>query len=193
MVKLSLSLMQNSKSNASTKDIMRVVFVCVHHVHTSITTRYQSQAQSSYHSSVSKRHPCTMASTAIVASDGVNAEPLSFRIGPVRHAYNYNKVAEGVWRCERGSDEARDTHRLVLCRSPTGQWTAYDVCLSKLDQLDGTRDWMDSAIPVFDTEENPMEAGWHTWRTNWNRHRSEPDWRATGLSCETTHIDVAWD
>ena len=43
------------------------------------------------------------------------------------------------------------------------------------------------AFPVFRTQENAILAGWHEWETNWvARVTRGEDWRATGLSCETT-------
>ena len=41
------------------------------------------------------------------------------------------------------------------------------------------------SIGLFRTRENAVEEGWHEWETNW-RARWGSDWRATGLSCQTT-------
>ena len=41
---------------------------------------------------------------------------------------------------------------------------------------------------VFRTMENALEPGWHIWETNYAPagQDQDQDWRATGLSCETT-------
>ena len=42
---------------------------------------------------------------------------------------------------------------------------------------------------VFRTQENALLQGWHEWESNYavEYRRGPPsDWRATGLSCETT-------
>ena len=46
-------------------------------------------------------------------------------------------------------------------------------------------------LAVFRTEENALLPGWHEWETNYNAGRYQglgADWRATGLSCETTQL-----
>ena len=46
-------------------------------------------------------------------------------------------------------------------------------------------------LAVFRTQENALLPGWHEWETNYTQatathHLRGADWRATGLSCETT-------
>ena len=46
-------------------------------------------------------------------------------------------------------------------------------------------------LAVFRTEENALLPGWHEWETNYNAGCYQgmgADWRATGLSCETTQL-----
>ena len=45
-------------------------------------------------------------------------------------------------------------------------------------------------LAVFRTEEDALLPGWHEWETNHQAGQGGPgaDWRATGLSCETTHL-----
>ena len=88
--------------------------------------------------------------------------------------------------CCRGSDEAADLgngDKLVLLQTANGRWTAFDVAMGSMPFEAET-----VGIPVFDTSENAVVEGWHTWRSNYNRNRFYPDWRSTGLSCKTTHL-----
>ena len=39
---------------------------------------------------------------------------------------------------------------------------------------------------VFRTLENALEPGWHEWQTNYLAGKGGEEWRATGLSCQTT-------
>ena len=41
---------------------------------------------------------------------------------------------------------------------------------------------------VFRTQEDALVPGWHEWETNYNAGQVGADWRATRLSCETTHL-----
>ena len=41
------------------------------------------------------------------------------------------------------------------------------------------------AAGVFRTQEGALLPGWHEWESNYQAGRGS-DWRATGLSCETT-------
>ena len=46
-------------------------------------------------------------------------------------------------------------------------------------------------LAVFRTPENALLPGWHEWETNYTQAGQGglgADWRATGLSCETTHL-----
>ena len=46
-------------------------------------------------------------------------------------------------------------------------------------------------LAVFRTQENALLPGWHEWETNYTQAGEGglgADWRATGLSCETTHL-----
>ena len=58
-------------------------------------------------------------------------------------------------------------------------WIAADA------PADTTEDNVRSAIGVFRTQENALEAGWHRWETNY-AVPAGVDWRDTGLSCQTT-------
>ena len=47
------------------------------------------------------------------------------------------------------------------------------------------------AAGVFRTQEDALLPGWHEWETNYQQAGQGglgADWRATGLSCETTHL-----
>ena len=44
------------------------------------------------------------------------------------------------------------------------------------------------AAAVFRTQENALEVGWHKWESNYQADQGGADWRATGLSCETTQL-----
>jgi hypothetical protein len=109
---------------------------------------------------------------------------MSLRIGPERHNYKYHLVYEGIYLCCRGSDEARvlgNGDKLVLLQTANGRWTAFDLASGRAPfEAEAV------GIPVFDTSENAVEEGWHTWRSNYNRNRFYPDWHSTGLSCQTT-------
>jgi hypothetical protein len=110
--------------------------------------------------------------------------PMYLRIGPARHNYKYHLVCQGIYWCCRGSDAARalgHDDKLVLLQTENGRWTAFDL-------PNGRAPYEAEAfgIPVFDTDEDAVEEGWHTWRSNYNRSQSSPDWRSTGLLCETT-------
>ncbi len=63
-------------------------------------------------------------------------------------------------------------------QAPSGRFTAYDTADPAQAETVG--------VPVFDTDEDAVANGWHVWRTNYSRSRTSPDWRATGLSCQTT-------
>ena len=41
---------------------------------------------------------------------------------------------------------------------------------------------------VFRTQENALLPGWHEWETNYRAGDWGADWRATGLSCQTTQL-----
>ena len=46
-------------------------------------------------------------------------------------------------------------------------------------------------LAVFRTQEDALLPGWHEWETNYTQAGQGglgADWRATGLSCETTHL-----
>jgi hypothetical protein len=123
---------------------------------------------------------------AAVLADTPTTMPMSLRIGPERHNYKYHLVYEGIYLCCRGSDKARvlgNGDQLVLLQTANGHWTAFDLAIGK-----APFEAEAFGIPVFDTTENAVLPGRHTWRSNYNRNRNYPDWRSTGLSCETTHL-----
>ena len=127
----------------------------------------------------------------------VVAAPVSLRIGPERHAYDYHIVETGVYRCSKGSDWAAAGQCLYLVQEevplqesgPLGtaqsgplwsKWIAVDA------PIDATAAAVrEQGIPVFATDENAVAPGWHTWQGNRNRSRSDPQRQATGLSCLT--------
>ena len=129
--------------------------------------------------------PQLLAIAAVLAGTPTTM-PMSLRIGPERHNYKYHLVFAEIYLCCRGSDKARDLGKgdqLVLLQTANGHWTAFDLAIGK-----APFEAEAFGIPVFDTSENAVEEGWHTWRSNYNRNRFYPDWRSTGLSCKTTHL-----
>ena len=95
--------------------------------------------------------------------------PERFRIGPEQNGFIYKRVAPGVWRCERASEESSglsesgETMVLWLRRvNPAPgdvsavRWVAYDARLS--DEVPEIGD------PIFSsTEENVLSDGLHVW------------------------------
>ena len=43
-------------------------------------------------------------------------------------------------------------------------------------------------LAVFRTQEDALLPGWHEWESNYQAGQGGADWRATGLSCETTQL-----
>ena len=88
------------------------------------------------------------------------------RIGPEKYHYEYTQMSPFLWECSRGSDWAADGDALCLALNENGQWTAFDA-------LGG---W-----PVFQTDEDWTQPGWHAWRVNWDAGKDvAPRWRDGG-------------
>ena len=108
------------------------------------------------------------------------------RIGPARHGYVHALlhpgVCLGIWKCDRGSDWARPSEVLFLFQTG-GFWVAADAeeWETSLEAIAAT------GQPIFRTEENALEPGWHTWQTN-PAGRGSTEWRSTNLSCATTML-----
>ena len=43
---------------------------------------------------------------------------------------------------------------------------------------------------VFRTREDALLPGWHELQSNYQAGQGVADWRATGLSCQTTHLQA---
>ena len=43
---------------------------------------------------------------------------------------------------------------------------------------------------VFRTREDALLPGWHEWESNYQAGEGGADWRATGLSCQTTQLQA---
>ena len=43
-------------------------------------------------------------------------------------------------------------------------------------------------LAVFRTQENALLPGWREWESSYQAGQGGADWRATGLSCETTQL-----
>ena len=107
------------------------------------------------------------------------------RIGPERHAYVYAQESAEFLRCSRGSGSAAGNEVLFMYKETDGVWYAVDAPRNSRSLADVKMD----AVPVFRTREAALEEGWHTWETNWNvASRARPDWRATGLCCQTSWL-----
>ena len=109
------------------------------------------------------------------------------RIGQPKYNYYYSRRDDGPglhYECERGSDHAvRDGNgkRLHLVIQ-NGRLTAVDAPMGCTRNCAVT-----SAFPIFDTDRDGLDAGWHTWRVNKNYY-GQPDWSEWTLTCETTHL-----
>ena len=116
----------------------------------------------------------------------VTVAPANFRIGRPDYDYTYTQVAEGLFKCRRASDQGKNVSsaiRLYLYRAADGYWIAADAPedTSSIEVVAAI------GVPIFRSQENVLEPARHKWETNWQAHAgSDVEWRATGLSCETT-------
>jgi hypothetical protein len=110
--------------------------------------------------------------------------PERLRIGSERHNYVYRRLSNDLFECDRGSDWAMAGYVLFLYTCGR-TWFAADAPQGS----DTIEKVLLSGIVVFATDENPLQEGFHIWRTNYNYyHDMIPDWRQTGLSCKTTFL-----
>ena len=61
-------------------------------------------------------------------------------------------------------------------------WVAADVPKGATDIE------MGAAHQIFRTKTLATNDGWHTWATNYAARGEQPDWRDTGLQCETRRL-----
>ena len=50
---------------------------------------------------------------------------------------------------------------------------------------------LEGARPLFRGPPDALLPGWHEWESNYAAEFQVADWRATGLNCETTHLQAA--
>jgi hypothetical protein len=110
--------------------------------------------------------------------------PRKLRIGPERHGFIYTQLSSSLWKCCRASEAGVSGQKLFLYQA-FGYWFAVDAAEAFSTQAEVAA----GGRPAFRTSENAIEAGWHTWETNYaDTGVSATEWRATGLSCETTEV-----
>jgi hypothetical protein len=84
------------------------------------------------------------------------------RIGKSSYGYNYDKVRDGFWQCERCSDQApRDDGQRwrLFVRIEASQILAFDVVA-----LDGGEHKTDiETVRFFTRDMGALKAGWHKW------------------------------
>ena len=101
----------------------------------------------------------------------------------VAASYVYRRLSNKLFKCVRGSDWAMTGYVLFL-HTCGRTWFAADAPQGS----DTIEKVLLSGIVVFATDENPLQEGFHTWRSNYNYNQDRPDWRRTGLSCNTTFL-----
>ena len=67
-----------------------------------------------------------MASTTLAIVAVPVSSPQRLRIGKASYGYNYEKFAEGIYKCERGSDWKEEGQVLWLFQLDNGTWQAAD-------------------------------------------------------------------
>ena len=107
--------------------------------------------------------------------------PTSFRIGPVKHHYDYRILDTNFYQCVRGSDWAQEGEVLFLVPDTKGYWVALDAPCG----VTTAEDTLAIGHPVFRSCEPVLDPGPHTWESN-DTPRGGQNWRATGLCCKTT-------
>ena len=111
--------------------------------------------------------------------------PPMLRIGPARLRYNYTRLSKDHYQCERGSDWAPNGWTLHLLLA-FGSWVALDVP----PDASTAADVMLVGVPIFRSNSNVLEEGWHEWETNYGAHVSRQNWRATNLRFPTVHLTM---
>ena len=85
-----------------------------------------------------------------------------FRIGNESYGYNCDKVRDGLWQCERCSDQApRDDGQRwrLFVRIEASQILAFDAVA-----LDGGKHETDvETVRFFTRDMGALKAGWHKW------------------------------
>ena len=117
----------------------------------------------------------------VMASALAIADPVSFRVGPEKHKYTYERIASGMYKCSRGSDWA--PHLCLFLFQHDDYWYAADAPSdTSPENIAG------QSVPIFRSCEAVLQAGWHTWESNMQAHHvsNRVSWEATGLSCMTT-------
>ena len=113
-------------------------------------------------------------------------QPAHIRIGTCRAfetgmQYDYALHEVGVYVCNKGSEKARQGEVLVLMRS-NDLWVAFDAAI-----VDTT---LHVRQPVFRSESNVLEPGWHVWQINYaadpsNTEESAVNWQGENWQVET--------
>ena len=109
-----------------------------------------------------------------------------FRIGSKQHGYVYNEVGRNVFKCERGSDWARQGQLLFLFRIHCPQTTYWVAADAHADSV------IVEGFPavceyVFRSTEDVLDEGLHMWESNFGAHQGYQSWKA-GLQCLTEQI-----
>ena len=119
-------------------------------------------------------------STLVSLADAV---PMNFRIGPPRHAYCYQKLCEGLYKCTKKRAWAPDAQKLFLLQNG-GWWIVFDAP----EQSCTVAEVLAVGKAVFRSQEAVLIEGWHTWATNDAASSATAIWNETGLSCLTTFL-----
>ena len=127
--------------------------------------------------------------------------PGKFRIGRPHYDYTYTKVADGLFKCRRACDDGKRVSSAKCCRaSDDGKRVSSELRLHLYRASDGYCIAADApedtssievvaaiGVPIFRSQEHVLKPARHTWETNYKAHEgTDVEWRATGLSCETT-------
>ena len=102
------------------------------------------------------------------------------RIGPKKYGYIYKLVGpdRSTLVCTRASVYAEKKDMRLYLTIEDGLWVAKDA-LNEDDK---------SAIPVFRTDSDALEEGWHWWEGNMSRDKDKPVWEDVGWF-QTTYLD----
>ena len=106
-----------------------------------------------------------------------------------QRGYQYDYAlheALGVYVCTKGSQHARQGEVLMLMRS-NDLWVAFDAAI-----VDTT---LHVRQPVFRSESNVLEPGWHVWQINYaadptNTEESTANWQGDNWQVETRIPDA---
>ena len=118
----------------------------------------------------------------LVASEGHHG-PHTLSIGPPKQRYVYAKfnfaeesVTEFFYKCSRGSENCTDGYKLWLRYNQDDQrWVLYDG-----------PDLVGKVIPpivnpIFTSSSSVLDLGWHWWRLEWSKKKSESQFMTTML------------